>query len=419
MSEYFKYKINSKVLILIKPSKWNIITYQKIASKIHLHETTIIKYIIYYSQKHYDTKEKRISFNEINTSEFHVIEKIFIEYVNSDQQILERFNNNQDVVKHEKAFQLIKEYFIDTSFNTISIITGASFVVSLYNSWFNVLKGEVTNQDFEQLDNYSDQILNSYKSKPEYFDNFEFIIKDINNYKANKVFIKKYFVRLGRIIAKAKKSDIWLPSRYSQKIIEELLPYNLSELETLDFATLVFNHSEKDINQNFLNDWTSIKFLEDRNHIFTEAFNAYKNQLYAPAIVFFLTQLDFIIMEIAKALNIDNNHRNTNLKIISDIIEYIDNDILYNKYLSDFFPKDGKHDQVIYFYQLKSLSQYLKNITYEDTSKIDNDVILNRHGILHGKFIHYSNNENSIKIILLIDEILQFYKNILKTTSQV
>jgi len=65
--------------------------------------------------------------------------------------------------------------------------------------------------------------------------------------------------------------------------------------------------------------------------------------------------------------------------------------------------------------QLISLAKYLRDVVFEDTTKMqDRKDKINRHGVLHGVFSNYPNATNSTKLILLIDDLNNFFQNLPK-----
>jgi hypothetical protein len=412
MTEYFKYKIKTKEIILIKPPDWSIATLKKIASKKHLHRNRLIKFIIYYSQKNYKGKHSIIHFNEIDMLDSEIVNELFVSYINSDASILLNCNEKNKVELIDSAFVVIKSYIDNLGNRLGSLFTGVTFVVHLYNSWINSLKGEITNENIKQLDCFSKLILKTYNKYPKHFKGIEFFIKNVRGFIENKEFFYEVFTKVGLIIEKAKKSDIWIPSRYSQRLFEKLLPNDIQSIEKIDIEKMIYDYAKNDIVQKYLNNWLDTELMKKREKILKDAFETHKRKLFAPAICFFLTQLDFVILRISKLLNLDDAARNVNTKMINKIAKYIEDEIISKKYINDLFPENGKFDNVIYLFQTKSLAQYLNRITFADTDEIKNDILLNRHGILHGKFTNYSTENNSKKVILLIDELICFYKNL-------
>ncbi len=413
MINFFKYKIETKEIVLIKPTKWSLGSLEKINAKRGLSNYEFIKYVMYYSQK--DTKENNsFTFMEFSKLHSNIIGNLFISYINSDINFLTKYNENKKVNNIESAVLFVNNH-IDYFVNDMGfLLVGTYFSTIFFNSWLNSIKGNLTKENLKKLDDCCELVLNTYNSKPEYFEKHDSVIEFVNSFVENKKYFYELFSKVNLIIDKTNKSGIWIPSRYSQKIFDMLLPNDINRIERINIEEMIYDLAEKDINNIYLQSWLEAEIMRDRKKILEEAFETHKKNLFAPAICFFLTQLDFVILQISQLLHLDDNARNVNTKIINKISNYIENEIILDTNLTEFFPENCKFDSVIYYFQAKSLSQYLNRITFSDTEKIENDILLNRHGILHGKFVKYANENNSKKVILLIDELLCFYQKLKK-----
>ena len=411
MNKYFTFKIETDEIALVKPTKWSLDSFEKIKEIRDQCNFEFIKYVIYYSQKYYKDN-KSFTLKEFDKLDYKIIEKLFISYINSDLNIITKYNKNKKVKNIESALCVIKNY-IETVITDLGfLMIGTYFSLNLINMWMKSLKGSITKENFKQLDNCCKLVLKAKKENPDFFVKYENFFSFVNIFLENKKYFYELITKLSLIIEKANKSDIWIPSRYSQKIFETLFTKELKVIEKIDIEGMIFNYAKNDIFKDYLASWINLDFMVGREKILKEAFQTYEHRLYAPAICCLLTQLDYIIVQIAKLLDFDEKFRNVNTKMISNISNYIDKEILGHKNVTDLIPVNENLVNAIYYFQILSLSKYLNRITFLDTSKVPNDILLNRHGILHGKFIQYPNEENTLKIILLIDELINFYKKL-------
>ena len=185
------------------------------------------------------------------------------------------------------------------------------------------------------------------------------------------------------------------------------------KIEKQKIETLILKHLDSDINSKIFEDWKDSALFKRREDILRQAFKTHCLELFAPSITCFLTQLDFVILEVAKSLNIDKGSRFASDKMLQRICNYLEEKITWDKEITSFFPEENDLTDVIQIFQTKSFIEYLRDITFADTNELK-DHQLSRHGILHGKFLNYPSAINSKKLILLIDDLNTLYQKLQK-----
>jgi hypothetical protein len=90
----------------------------------------------------------------------------------------------------------------------------------------------------------------------------------------------------------------------------------------------MFQYVNNDINKKIISDWKASPLFKRREKIIKDAFLAHEHKIFTASITTFLTQLDHVILQIAKLLKIDHGRRITKDKILKDLCDFIDNLIM-------------------------------------------------------------------------------------------
>lgn len=413
MSRKVNTSISLGAISLTKPSNWSLGIHENILAKLKLNKYLFAKYILYYAQGYPDS-EKKVSFNEINRLAYSEVLSVLLLLLNADEKILNEINEGRKFEESERAYDRFKIYLENDAKQLVSLLMGVFMVVSIQDNWINALRGKVEMDHNNRLRKMASVFKMVYDESIEMLDEkikpYFHKLREFDKTKEDYILMCKTF---SDNIKKIHSAEMWIPSRYSKEITNGLRKSSIKNLSKNEIEQLIFKHFKKDDEKRILSELIQSPVFDGRGNILEQAFKAHSLGLFAPAITCFLTQLDYILVEIAILMNRDNGSRITNHKILENIADYIEDVIIGKQPLSEFFPQDGDISKPIYLFQIKSLGSYLRNIVFEDTARLkDQWSEFNRHGILHGKFMDYPTCENSRKIILLIDDLNTFYKKI-------
>lgn len=412
INKYIELNSSLGKISLTKPTSWTLGSLKYVTGKHNLPKDEFIKAIVYYSQNNYENN-KKFSFDEIKGLDSEEINALFVELINSDKILLCNRNEDQLVNNSNEAHKILTSYIEGIAKKMALHMVALMLSVSISGAWITALNGELNNEsdNLLALSSCFNNISRDYPIDSQHLKHTIDKLKEFDSSKEKFLFICN---RISLLIEKIRSFKMWIPSRYSTILINELIALDPTKLHKEQIETLIFKYTNSDIDKKILQDWKESILFRGREKMIEEGFLAHKQQLFAPSIAFFLTQLDNIIVEIAKFLNIDEGRRNANNEMLGNICDFIQGKIIDNIPIS-FFTVDIDLGNQIYLFQLKSLILYLRDITFKDTDKIvDQKDILNRHGVLHGKFLNYPNSINSIKLILLIDDLNIFFKNLPK-----
>ena len=265
----------------------------------------------------------------------------------------------------------------------------------------------------KKLKNLSSSLQKISNENQDIFDLKQDHINNLVNFENSRGTFIQASKRISYIISEIRNAGLWVPRRFSKEIINEFLSFPNKKISLAEITSTIFKYFDEFLNGKFLSEWKQSPLFIDNFIVLEQAFEAHRKNLYAPSITCFLTILDFIIFEIAKTMELETEARNTNSKVLESICSFIEKDIINATSVSDFTPKEDHITYGIEILQIVSLIAYIRDIIFGDTNNLnDISLILSRHGILHGKFFNYPSLVNSRKLILLIDELHQFYKYI-------
>lgn len=398
-------------ITLTKPRFWVLKQFSKILENLNVDQTNFIKRVLYYSQ--INSNDRKFSLKEISNLDSTEINLIFVKFINADDLLLKEFNDGLKVDNSDEVNKILRKYIERRGIDMAFMLSGAFLSISITGNWINALQGKLDNESNNTLSTIS-SIFNKIS---EYSTNssgrIKHILDDLKNFNNFKEDYIGLCQRINRIIERVHRSEIWIPSRYSKQIINEFMSLDFSKIEKQKIETLILKHLDSDINSKIFEDWKNSALFKRREDILRQAFKTHCLELFAPSITCFLTQLDFVILEVAKSLNIDKGRRFANDKMLQRICNYLEEKITLDKEITSFFPQENDLTDVIQIFQTKSFIEYLRDITFADTNELK-DHQLSRHGILHGKFLNYPSAINSKKLILLIDDLNTLYQKLQK-----
>lgn len=396
-------------ITLTKPRFWVLKQFSKILENLNVDQTNFIKRVLYYSQ--INSNDRKFSLKEISNLDSTEINLIFVKFINADDLLLKEFNEGLKVDNPDEVNKILRKYIERRGIDMAFMLSGAFLSISITGNWINALQGKLDNESNNTLSTIS-SIFNKIS---EYSTNssgrIKHILDDLKNFNNFKKDYIELCQRINRIIERVHCSEIWIPSRYSKQIINEFMSLDFSKIEKQKIETLILKHLDSDINSKIFEDWKNSALFQRREDILRQAFKTHCLELFAPSITCFLTQLDFVILEVAKSLNIDKGSRFASDKMLQRICNYLEEKITWSKEITSFFPQENDLTDVIQIFQTKSFIEYLRDITFADTNELK-DHQLSRHGILHGKFLNYPSAINSKKLILLIDDLNTLYQKL-------
>ncbi len=398
-------------ITLTKPKFWVLKQFSKILENLNVDQTNFIKHVLYYSQ--IDSNNRNYSLEEISNVDSTEINLIFVKFINADDLLLKVFNEGLKVNNPDEANKILRKYLERMGIDMAFMLSGVFLSVSIAGNWINALQGKLDDESNNTLSTISSIFSKLSESECRTNRRIKHILDDLKNFNN---FQKDYIElcqRINRIIERVHHSEIWIPSRYSKQIINEFMSLDFSKIEKQKIETLILKHLDSDINSKIFEDWKNSALFKRREDILRQAFKTHCLELFAPSITCFLTQLDFVILEVAKSLNIDKGSRFASDKMLQRICNYLEEKITWDKEITSFFPEENDLTDVIQIFQTKSFIEYLRDITFADTNELK-DHQLSRHGILHGKFLNYPSAINSKKLILLIDDLNTLYQKLQK-----
>jgi|GEM_PF-4638729 len=414
IDKYSKFIFSLGEIALAKPSEWSVGTLKAVSGRFNSPEDDFIKYVVYYSQSS-DDRIKKYPFNLIKELDSEVSSNLFLNFINSDESLLQKANAGHLAKNVNEACKILKTH-IENIINKLGLYMLAMMLhISIADSWISALNGDLKDRP-ERLSNLSSIFRTAAETYPIHSQN----IKDFNyltefdGYKTDFLFLCN---RVSTLVEKVRSFDMWLPSRYSTIAIEELIAIEPAELSREKIEYVIFKSVDSDVEEKILPDWKGSILFEGREKIIKEAFEAHKSKLFAPSITCFLTQLDHVVLELARSLKVDKKRRNANYKMLQDVCTYMEETIMWNIPVTTFLK--GDIGEQLYLFQRKSLVKYLRDVVFQDTERIKSDKdAFNRHGILHGVFANYPSAKNSTKLILLIDDLNNFFHGLPKYLSR-
>lgn len=420
MKHYFKSKINNNVIRFVKPSDWTRNISIKIRQKFKIkNEGDIAKYILYYSQSKYDNKS-RITFSIFSQQDLKTIESIFCAYLMSDKIFLKE-NKIEFIDSIAKGVEFIKKSCGQYDETLAYLFSGISFNFEFESIWFKVLDGTLTKLNIDymrsRLTLFNQHVFPQIKKNAqgnkqlESLDHFE---------KLDNPLLFDYFLAISNSIALFKRKDLWIPSRFVNEIWEKILYLEFDEHSSDALEDIVFAYFQNSTYQALELTWCKHKLLEDKSVIITELFHNLGNRMFSSTIIVGLTVVDQLVIKVLKEFNRTSESKHINFEIIDILIQTIE-DLKGDMKVSQFFPQFDNFKEGLKILQLITLTNYLKknvynNIDFKNVKDTSDNI--NRHGILHGKLSNFGTKENALRIIILIDDLLEFYNNYINKPKQ-
>ena len=199
----------------------------------------------------------------------------------------------------------------------------------------------------------------------------------------------------------------------TKKISKQFTELNLEKINIDYLPNLIMHLIDKECINEIKKDVKSNKLMVGRDEIINELFDCFNKGFFYSVINLGLAQIDYLVFEIVKGFeekgSLKNKYTNSNtIELLLGKIEEIKNNTVIDK----FMPIYEDFDEGLRIIQFISLTNYLQKhmFKYFDFDKnVTNRKDLNRHAILHGKISSYNTLENSIRVIILIDDLLHIY----------
>lgn len=413
MNHYFNSTINNKVVRFVKPSDWTSNISIKIKQKFKIkNQADIAKFILYYSQSKYKSKN-HISFTIFNELDLNTLELIFCKYLMSDKKLLKE-NNIEIVVNFAGGVDLIKKSCSQYDETLAYLFAGISFNFEFESIWFKVLDGTLTKLNIDYIRSritlFSQQVFpqikkNAHGNKQlETLDHFD---------KLDNPLLFDYFLAISNSIALFKKKDLWIPSRFVNEIWEKILNLEFDEHSSDALEDMVFAYFQKSTYQELELSWSKHKLLEDKSVIILELFKILNSDMFSSTIIVGLTIFDQLVIKILIEFERASQSNYISFEIL-DVLTRTIEDLKGEMKVTQFFPPYDNFNDGLKILQLNTLTNFLKKNVYKriDFKNIEDTTNnINRHGILHGKLSNFGTKENALRIIMLIDDLLEFYNN--------
>ena len=397
-----------------KPSDWTVIITSKIRDKLKINKVGLAKFILYYSQTEYK-KEEHIPFEFFRKLNYKTLDHLFCNYILNDKEFTME-NNIIGISNLYDGVQKVIDYLILSDKKIGTLILALALELKVESFWIKALQGEFKINDSDEMKSS----LRKFKSFIDpnlelLFDNDE-IQKKIEEFSS--VYKDDFFEHLSAIsiiIFKLNKLNFWIPSRFANEIGKQIiaLDFDNSGEDTIHNGILKFY--DHNVLVNIQKCWHEDALLVNRIGIIKEMFSALKEEYYFVVIITCLTIVDYLIYEIVKSANPITKNNYTNLGVIEEMLKIIES-IKITMKLSNFFPNDANFENGLRILQLVTLTNYLKKEVFSSSDRFEKNEneILNRHGILHGKLYNFGTRENAYRIIILIDDLLFFYNHYIK-----
>jgi hypothetical protein len=420
MKHYFKSTIDSKTLRFVKPSDWTRNISIKIRQKFKIkNQGDIAKYILYYSQSKYDSKS-RITFSIFSQQDLKTIESIFCAYLMSDKTFLKE-NKIEFIDSLVKGVEFIKKSCGQYDETLAYLFSGISFSFEFESIWFKVLDGTLAKLNIDyfrsKLTLFNQQVFPQIKKNAkgnkqlESLDHFD---------KLDNPLLFDYFLAISNSIALFKKRDLWIPSRFVNEIWEKILYLEFDEHSSDALEDIVFTYFQKSTYQELELSWCKHKLLEDKSVIIIELFKILNSDMFSSTIIVGLTIFDQLVIKILIEFERASQSNYISFEIL-DVLTRTIEDLKGEMKVTQFFPPYDNFNDGLKILQLNTLTNFLKNNVYKsiDFKNIEDTTNnINRHGILHGKLSNFGTKENALRIIILIDDLLEFYNNYINKPKQ-
>jgi hypothetical protein len=414
MCDFFIYNVNGKEFKLFFSTNWSIEISFKIKPKLKIkNDYDLARYILYYSQVDYKN-DNRISFNTFKEINKDSLELMFCNYLISDKEFLLQ-NKISNVSNIQEGISELKRNIFERDKQLNLLMTASLITFQVEHSWMQSLRGKFSQEELINVNNaiklFDSELLPKIKSIYE-ANNLLKYIEDFPTTYNNDYF--NHLFKVSSSILRLTNLNFWIPSRFAQAIWNQivLLKYDLHDDENL-LKELFYYFS--DVELKIIADiWCHSELLSVKSNIIEEIFFCFNQNKFYSTIVLGLTIIDFmthkiyILTEGAKS-----KFEYTNYTLIDELKEQI-NSILGSSYSSDYYPNNTNFQRGLKLLQIITLTNYLRDTLFCDIEFDlikDSSNILNRHSILHGKLSNFGTKENALRIIILIDDLLEFYNN--------
>ncbi len=325
-----------------------------------------MRFVVCYSQNNAEGI-KKFSLNTFERDlDSEEVNHLFRNLINSDEALLKKTNAGKIAADSSEAGKLLRCYIEGIVGNLGVGMLAIMLHTSIIHLWTSALQGELKN-DSKTLSDLSSLFQRAMKDYPLCAERIEQTdyLTDFDRQKDN---FFSLCHRMSTLVERVRSFEMWIPFRYAATIIDELIVIDSANLDKEKIESVILKYVDLDINGRILSDWKESILFNGRERIIEEAFRAHKSKLFAPAIACFLTQLDHVILDIARFVNVDKKRRNANHGMVKDICRFIDKTIIWNSPITTFL-EGADIGQMMYLFQLRSLVTYLRDAVFEDTVK--------------------------------------------------
>ena len=417
MSRIFEYEFLGTNHFFYTPSNWTLSIVSKVRSKLKINKIDLARYILYYSQGNYK-EQKQISYDIFQSLELPVLNKIFCDYINLDNKIL-ILNSGEKISNIEQGVKLIITNLNNLSQKISSLLVLSYFQIEVSHVWIEALEGKFNEFDSEGLKEkwfkFQKNVIPNLKPDIEMQKQINLLSEFMNE---TSDILLRYAEIISLMINSLESSKLWIPARLTKKISKQFTELNLNKI--IDYLpNLIMQLINKESINEIKKDVISNKLMVGRSSVINEIFECFNKSFFYSVINIGLTQIDYLVFEIVKRIEEKESLKNKYTK--HDTIEQLLcklEDIKNNTVMDKFMPIYEDFDEGLRIIQFISLTNYLRNhmFKYYDFDKNETEgKDLNRHAILHGKISSYNTLENSIRIIILIDDLLHIYDYYIET----
>jgi len=421
MRELFNYSVNNREVKFYFSTNWSIEISGRIEPKLKIkNDYDLARYILYYCQFDYKT-DNCISIEAFQEISNELLESMFCDYLNSDKEFLLQ-NKINHISNIQEGITELKRNIFDRDKQLNLLMTASVITFRVDQSWLQSLMGKFNQEQLNIANNsiqsFSSEILPKIRSLYETYDVLEYIEEFPTKYNSDYF---NHLFKVSNLISRLTKFNLWIPSRFIHEIWNRIVGLEFEVYNDNEFSKTIFNlFTDAEIKHVSVL-WCNSELLSVKSSVIEEMFFCFiHNKFYATivlglTIVDFMTHKIYILTEGAK-----KKLKYTGDSLLDELQKQIKL-ILNSSFSSDYYPNSNNFHRGLKLLQIITLTNYLKDtLFYNDDFDLIQDVTsnLNRNGILHGKLSKFGTKENALRIIILIDDLLEFYNNYINKPKQ-
>lgn len=403
----FQHQVNNKLIQLYKPTQWGLRTINEIIRKTKINKIDLSRYILYYSQVNYK-KEKHINFTFFYELGLKTLQEFFCEYIKSDKDTLD-IQSISSIDNIEAGVELLLKKINTSNRRMASTLILGRISMDISTLWLEAIEGKHNEFNSEKLREEWQRFKNKIIPKLEITDASRDTVENIISFIDNKSEIYlRYAEVISMFINDLRDADLWIPSRFVESVAKDLLELKIENIRSEFLPNLIFELSDEQAIHSIKKTILNNDLFQDRKDIIEKIFLQFESKKYYSVISLGLTQIDYLVYELVKSLggNIDKGY--TNKIVIEELLKYLE-DIKNHTTINKFMPIFEDFSEGFRIIQFISLTNYLRLRIFRYVDFLNgsaNEDELHRHSILHGKTSKYGSYSNSLRIILLLDDLL-------------